>query len=159
PSLDLDLEGRKDGRSSKGHARRQRRPPAVRDHAGCDELPLAPERHEHAVKREHHPEHGFTAVELIAAIAILTIIVVPVGMGLVQAMKVVPQSDARTTVAAQRFFLTDAFAHDTANAATVDVPVDSTLAAPGRVTQMEVACPTTLPTSPTAIYKAQWADG
>ena len=67
-------------------------------------------------------ERGFTAVELIIVVVILGLIAVPLSMSVTQALKLMPEANARSTSASTRFFLTDTWARDTLNTTTITTP-------------------------------------
>ena len=61
-------------------------------------------------------ERGFTLVELLTAIVVLGLIMAPLTMAVVQAMRVVPQSNTRTGVATDAARLLTTFTRDIGNA-------------------------------------------
>jgi hypothetical protein len=93
-------------------------------------------------------ERGVTMIELVFATVITSIIVLPLGASVFLAMKTIPQSGERSERAAERFFLTDTFARDTANAATIAFPVGTA----------SINCPATPPATPQKFYEVSWND-
>ena len=61
-------------------------------------------------------ERGFTAVELVVTVTVLGLIAVPLLMSLSGAIRIAPESSARASQAADRFFLSDTFTKDITNA-------------------------------------------
>src|SRR3954447_7551598 len=66
--------------------------------------------------RRQDTELGFTLVELLITVVILGLVVGPLGIGLVQALRVIPDSGERTQAATDRDRALLVFADDVAQA-------------------------------------------